>query len=121
MAAAASSCVCRLMRIWPGSAASASSHCLGFRIPGEPKRPRPSHQRLARRKAEATCQAHAMPPQQNARFGGERASRLQTRPRRPQGIILVHGSDTEDAHQALTGADRQLSSVPLQDRRQARN
>jgi hypothetical protein len=62
-----------------------------------------------------------MPPQQNVRLNGERASRLQTRPRRPQGIILVHGSDTEDAHQALAATDRQLSAVPLEDRRQAGN
>jgi hypothetical protein len=62
-----------------------------------------------------------MPPQQNVRLNGERALRLQTRPRRPQGIILVHGSDTEDAHQALAATDRQLSAVPLEDRRQAGN
>ncbi len=58
-------------------------HRLCLRIPREPKRPRPSDQRLAGRQAEATCQAHAMPLQQNARFGGERASRVQTRPRSP--------------------------------------
>jgi hypothetical protein len=33
----------------------------------------------------------------------------------------VHGSDTEDAHQALAATDRQLSAVPLEDRRQAGN
>ena len=96
-------------------------HRLGPSVPREPKRPRPSHQRLARREAEANSQAHTMPAQQNARFGGERASRFQTRPGRPEGIILVHRGDAEDAHQALAGADRQLSPIPLEDRRQARN
>ena len=44
--------------------------CLGSRIPGEPKRPRPAHQCLARRKAEAACQAHAVLPQQSACLAG---------------------------------------------------
>ena len=89
-------------------------HRTGVHIPREPKRTRPSHQRLAGREAEAAGQARTMTAQQNARFGVERVSRLQARPHRPKSIVLVQAGYAEYAHQAFTGADRQLSAVPLE-------
>ena len=109
------------MRIWPGSAASASSHRLGAHVPRRPERNRPSDQRLARGNAEAAGQAHAISPEHVGHLGGEYAARFQARPHRPQGIVFVHGSGAEHAYQALVRADRQLSSVPLQDCCQAMN
>ena len=90
-------------------------------IPGESQRTRPSDQGLTRRQAEAVNQAGAILARQDARLGGERLSRLQAGPRRPEGVVLVQGSDTEHAHQVLAIAGRQLSAVPLEHGCQARD
>ena len=65
-------------------------------------------------------QAGAIMAQQDTRLGGERLSCLQAGPGRPEGVILVHGGDTEHAHQVLAIAGRQLSTMPLEHGGQAR-
>ena len=96
-------------------------HCLNSHIPREAKGTGPSDQSLTRRQAGAVDQAGAVMAQQDARLGGERLSRLQAGPGRPEGIIFVQGSDAEHAHQVLAVARRQLSAVPLEHGCQARD
>ena len=91
----------------------------GAHVPGEPERARTPDQRLARRQPETVLQAGAEMARQRARLRGQRLPRLQAGPHRPQGIILVQGGDTEDAHQVFAIGGRQPSAVPLERGRQA--
>ena len=58
---------------------------------------------------------------QDARLGGERLSRLQAGRGRPQGVVLVHGGNTKHPHQVLAVTGGQLSAVPLDHGRKARD
>ena len=109
------------MRIWPRLGRLREQHRLGAHVPRRPERNRPSDQRLARCNAEPAGQAHAISPEHVGHLRGEYAARFQARAHRPQGIIFVHGSGAEHAYQALVRADRQRSSVSLQDCCQAMN
>ena len=51
---------------------------------------------------------------QGAGLGDERLTCLQAGPRRPEGIVLLHGGDAEHAHQVLAVAGGQLSAVPFE-------
>ena len=90
-------------------------------VPGEAKRTRPADQGLTRCQAEAANQAGTILTRQDVRLRGERLSRLEAGRCRSEGVILVQGCNTEYTHQMLAVAGRQLSAVPLEHCRQARD